>query len=114
MEHAKKIVCLKKLNHTRFTYKSYTTVYCGYTNAATPVCNILQVFPTSKKVVINSFCCFLFSNYGKKLGLLRVTRLMPTASIRCFKNEQRFFRKTITKLIFCLKFDYTTFLKLLN
>ena len=44
---------------------------------------------TSKKVVIiNSFCCFLFLNYGKKVGLLRVTRIMLETCIRFFRNEQ--------------------------
>ena len=32
---------------------------------------------TSKRVVNNSFCCFLFLNYRKKVGLLQATRLMP-------------------------------------
>ena len=37
------------------------------TNAVTLVYNILQVFSgLAKKLVINSFCCFLFLNYGKK------------------------------------------------
>ena len=46
-----------------------------------------KFFRTSKKVVIYSFCCFLFLNYVKKVGLMRVTRLMPKPSIRFFRNE---------------------------
>ena len=45
-----------------------------------------KFFRTSKEVEINSFCSFLFLNYGKK-GLSRVTRLMPKASLRFFKND---------------------------
>ena len=53
---------------------------------------------TSKKVVINSFHCFLSLHYGKK-GLSRVTRLIPEASLRLFKNAPRISKKTITKTI---------------
>ena len=55
---------------------------------------------TSKKVVIRSFCCFLFLNFGKIVGLLPVTCIMPEASIGSFRNESRISRKIITKLIF--------------
>ena len=59
---------------------------------------------TRKKVVINSFCSFLFLNYGKKKSdELRVTGLMPEASLRLFKNELLFSRTTIAKIIFQLK-----------
>ena len=61
-----------------------------------------KFFPTSKKVVINSFCCFLFMNYCEK-ELTRVTRLMPKASLRLFKNDQRVSKKTITKTMFLFK-----------
>ena len=57
---------------------------------------------SSKKVVINSFCCFLLLNYGKK-GQSRVTRLMPKASLRLSKNDSRISKKTNTKTIFLFK-----------
>ena len=41
-------------------------------------------------------------------GLMRVTRLLPKASTRFFRSEYRISRKTISKIIFCLKFDFTT------
>ena len=66
---------------------------------------------TSKTVVINSFCCFLFLNYAKKLGLLRATRLMPKTSTSFLRNEflrNVFLETLLQKLIFCLKFDFTT------
>ena len=47
----------------------------------------LKYFRTSKKAVINSLCCFLFLNYGEKVELLRVTRLMPKVSTKFFRNE---------------------------
>ena len=47
-----------------------------------------KFFRTSKKVVISSFCCFLFLNNGKKKSDgSKITRLMPKASVRFFKNE---------------------------
>ena len=57
---------------------------------------------TNKTVVINSFFCFLFLNYGEK-ELSRVTRLMPKASLRLFKNDYRISKKAITKTIFLFK-----------
>ena len=56
---------------------------------------------TSKKVVMNNFCC-LFLDYGKQ-ELSRVARLMPNASLILFKNDQRNSKKTITKTIFLFK-----------
>ena len=58
---------------------------------------------TSKRVVINSFCCFMFLNHGNKVGLLRVTRLMLEANLRFFRNESRTSGKAITKIIFLFK-----------
>ena len=90
------VFCLKKLNHpASFAYKSYTY-------AVIPVRNIFQVFPNHQKSysLINTLCGFLSLNYGKKVGLLRVTRFMPKASMRFFRNEWCIFRKTITKVIF--------------
>ena len=57
---------------------------------------------SSKKVVINSFSCFLLLNYGKK-GQSRVTRLMPKASLRLSNNDSRISKKTNTKTIFLFK-----------
>ena len=51
----------------------------------------LKFFQTSKKVVINSFCCFLFLNYGEKVEPSGVMRLMPKATIRFFRNEWKVF-----------------------
>ena len=65
-----------------------------------------ELYRTSKKIVINTFCCFLLSNYGQKVWLLRVTRLMPELSIRFFRNEQRISRKTISKINFLFKIEF--------
>ena len=80
MEHAKKssCFCLKKLNHPRFANGIYT-------NAVTSVCDIFELFQDQQKNC--NFCCFLFLNYGRKVELLRVTRLMSKASKRFLRNE---------------------------
>ena len=79
---------------------------------AIPVLSLLfaisfKFFRTSKKVVINGFCCFLFLNYGKKVRLLRVPRLIRFSS-------RVFLGRHLQKQSFCLKFDFTTIFKLLH
>ena len=64
-----------------------------------------KFYRTSKKVKINSFCYFLFLNYGKK-GLFRETRLMPKPSLRLFENEKRICKNTIKKIIFLIKVSF--------
>ena len=54
-----------------------------------------KFFRTSKKVVINSFCCVLFLNYGKKVGLLQVTRLMPKGSLKFFETSSVFLERQL-------------------
>ena len=41
---------------------------------------------TSKKVVINSFCCVLFLNYDKK-ELLGINAFNAQSKFKFFKNE---------------------------
>ena len=68
----------------------------------------LKFSRTCKKVVINSFCCFLFLNYGKKVGLLRVTRLSLKQVSISLETSCVFLERQLQKHFFCLKFDFTT------
>ena len=75
----------------------------------------LKFFRTNEKVVINSFCCFLFLNYGEKVGLLRVTRLMPKARKKIFQKRVAYFLKDNYKNNFSvINFILQPFFKLLN
>ena len=55
-----------------------------------------KFFPDLQKVVINSFCYFLFLNYDKN-ELSQVARLIPKGSLKFFKNDWWIFRKTLQK-----------------
>ena len=46
-----------------------------------------KFFWTSKKVIINSFCCFLFLNYRKKSRTVASKVFNAIASLRFFRNE---------------------------
>ena len=86
---------LKKFNYPRLLIRAIPQ----YT-VAIPMLSLLFAISfkfsrTSKNVVFNSFCCFLFLNCGKKVGQLQVTRLMRKASIRVLKNESSISSKTI-------------------
>ena len=48
----------------------------------------LKFFRASKKVVIISFCCFWFLNYGVKVGLLRVD-FLETSNVFLERQSQK-------------------------
>ena len=80
----------KEIKSSKIFYKSYTTAE-AYTVAILILSLLFAISikfsRTSKTVVIYSLCCFLFLNYVKKIGLLRVTRLMSKASISFCRTE---------------------------
>ena len=54
-------------------------------------CNISQVFRTSKKVVIDSFCCFLFLNYGKKVKTVASNAINIQSNLEIYWKQVAYF-----------------------